>query len=410
MKKIFEVALGVVTSLGGFLEAGSIATAAQAGALFRFALLWPVLLGTIVVIFLIEMTGRLSAVSGHPLPSAVRERFGFNFYFVQIVAETLVDVLVLASEIGAASIALQLMTGVSYRVWALPVVLLGWVLLWKGTFGTIEYGVSLFGLLTLVFVVAVYALHPDAGEAARGLAPSLPSHDAATYGFLAVSILGATISPYLFNFYSSGAVEDEWNESDLVPNRITATLGMGFGGLTSMAVVICAACVFFPRGIVLKTYEQVALCVAAPLGKWGYWILAAALFIACFGAALELSLDLAYVYAQAFGWSWGENKKPRDAARFSLVYSLVLFVAAIPVVLGADPLKLTLFSMAITAVILPIVVLPLLAIMNDRKFLKRHTNGPVGNVVVFVSILLAFIIAVVAIPLELMGGAGRLSP
>src|SRR4029078_5302341 len=39
VKKIFNLLLGVVTSIGGFVEAGSISTAAQAGATFGFALL-----------------------------------------------------------------------------------------------------------------------------------------------------------------------------------------------------------------------------------------------------------------------------------------------------------------------------------------------------------------------------------
>ena len=38
MKKIFEIALGIVTSIGGFLEIGSMATAAQAGAEFGYRL------------------------------------------------------------------------------------------------------------------------------------------------------------------------------------------------------------------------------------------------------------------------------------------------------------------------------------------------------------------------------------
>lgn len=65
MTKIFEIALGIVTSIGGFLEAGSVATAAQAGAAFRFQLAWAVVLGTVCLIFLIEMAGRLAAVSKH---------------------------------------------------------------------------------------------------------------------------------------------------------------------------------------------------------------------------------------------------------------------------------------------------------------------------------------------------------
>src|SRR4051812_17926382 len=160
MKKLFEIAMGIITSIGGFLEVGSIATSAQAGALFAFQLVWPIVLGTICVIFLIEMSGRLAAISHHPLPSAVRKRLGFNYYIIPLIAGTVVDLLVLASEIGGASVGLQLMTGISFQWWAPLVALMAWALLWYGNFETIEYGVSLLGLITLVFVVAAIKLHP----------------------------------------------------------------------------------------------------------------------------------------------------------------------------------------------------------------------------------------------------------
>src|SRR5204863_4167414 len=65
VKRLVEVALGVVTSIGGFLEAGSMATSAQAGAEFGYHLLWAVGLGTLCAIVLVEMSGRLAAVSHH---------------------------------------------------------------------------------------------------------------------------------------------------------------------------------------------------------------------------------------------------------------------------------------------------------------------------------------------------------
>ena len=65
MGKLLEVALGIVTGIGGFLEAGSLATAAQAGAGFGFQLIWAIALGSICIAFLTEMAGRLAAVSHH---------------------------------------------------------------------------------------------------------------------------------------------------------------------------------------------------------------------------------------------------------------------------------------------------------------------------------------------------------
>src|SRR5690348_11951853 len=129
-KQAFEIALGVITSVGGFLEVGSIATAAQAGALFGFQLLWPIALGTLCLIFLIEMSGRLAAISHHPLPSAVRERFGFHYFAMPLFAETIIDALVLASEIGGVCVGLQLLTGIRFFYWALPVAFAVWLFLW----------------------------------------------------------------------------------------------------------------------------------------------------------------------------------------------------------------------------------------------------------------------------------------
>ncbi|WP_013320689.1 NRAMP family divalent metal transporter [Gloeothece verrucosa] len=403
-QKILEVGLGILTSIGGFLDVGAIATSAQAGSSFGFQLIWAILLGTVCVIVLVEMSGRLAAVSKHTLIDAVRERLGFRFLIIPLIAEIIVDLLVLAAEIGGVCIALQLVTGISFQWWALPVAFLIWLLLWKGNFSIIENGVSVLGLITLAFVFATIKLHPSLTQLGSGLLPSLPKQDTPHYLFIAVSILGALISPYLFYFYSSGAVENRWSEEDISINRVVAVLGMGFGSIVSLGVLIVAALVFYPNGIQVDQYEQVALILTQPLGYWGFVLFAASLGITCFGAALEVSLDNAYIVSQAFGWNWGENLRPKQAARFCLVYSVLLFLASMLMVIGIDPLQLTLFSMALTAVILPLVVIPFLIIMNDESYIGNHRNHWLNNTIVIFIIALTFVLAVAAIPLEMLGG------
>ncbi|HET9982208.1 MAG TPA: divalent metal cation transporter [Longimicrobiales bacterium] len=404
MKKLLEIALGVVTSIGGYLDAGTIATAAAAGALFGFDLLWVIPLGTLCAICLVEMSGRLSAVSRHTLRDAMRERLGFDFFVLTLVLGLVVDVSVLAAELGGMAIAAELLTGIAFRWWALPAAVLTWLILWKGTFGVIEKGVALLGLVTVSFLAAAWTLHPPVGALARGLVPSLGAGDRFRYWFLAVAILGSLISPYLFYFYSSGAVEEKWDESYLGVNRIVATLGMAFGGIIAMAVLVVAAMVFHPNGIRVERYEQATLLLTAPFGRAGFYLFAASLGIACLGAALELALAVGYDFAQGFGWRWGQNRRPRDAARFALVYTGALAVAAIPIALGVDPLGVTVLSMAFTALVLPFVVLPFLALMNDRGYLREHTNHRLANAVVLAVVVLAFVLAVVSIPLQILGG------
>jgi len=266
VKKLLEISLGIVTSVGGFLEIGSIATAAQAGADFSFQLIWAVLLGGLCIIFLVEQSGRLSAVSGHTIPGAIRERFGFNYFFILFVILGLVTLLVLGAEIGGVCVAIELATGISFQWWAVPVALLMWLLIWKGTFGIIEKGVSILGLVTLSFIVGAVIMHPDWHAVVRGAVPTLPAHDKSHYWFIAVSVLGASISPYLFFFYSSGAIEDHWDENYINVNRIIATVGMSFGTFISVAVLVLAAVIFPPRGIHVDHYSQLALLLLDSLG------------------------------------------------------------------------------------------------------------------------------------------------
>ena len=74
MKTLLGVTLGIMTALGGFVDFGQIVFTLQAGAAFRYALLWPVVLGTIAIIVYMEMCGRIAVVAREPVFAIVRDR------------------------------------------------------------------------------------------------------------------------------------------------------------------------------------------------------------------------------------------------------------------------------------------------------------------------------------------------
>jgi Mn2+/Fe2+ NRAMP family transporter len=404
MKRVLEIALGIVTSIGGFLEIGSIGTAEQAGAEFGYRLVWAIVLGTLCVGFLAEMSGRFAAVSGRTIADAMRERFGARFFSIPLIVVTMVSLAQLSVELGGAAVALELLFGGTYRLWVLLVVLFVWLTLWRQTFKRIENATALLGLVTIVFAVAAVKVHPDFGNVARHAIPHGSDGGGARYWFIAVSIIGATISPYLLYFYSSGAVEDKWDKSYVVPNRIIAGVGMGFGSALSIAILVVAAVVFHPFGQKIEDYHDASRLLNGPIGWAGLWLFAVALLIACLGAAFEVSLAISYFVSQGLGWRWGEDLEPAENARFSLTYTVAILVAAVPMVLGVEPLRLTGITMAITAAILPLSILPFLVIMNDSDYLGAHTNRPLGNGVVLVVGVISCLIALVAVPLQWMGG------
>ena len=404
MNKLAEVALGVITGIGGFLEVGSLATSAQGGSEFGFRLGWAVLLGSISLMVLMEAGGRLSAVSDRTLADQLRERFGIRFFMLPLVVGLVVSVLVLSAEIGGVGLALQMATGVRVQFWAIPVAFMAWLLLWRGTFTAVENGTAFLGLVSVIFAIGAAALHPHWAAVGAGLLPRRPTHDAARYWYLAVSILGASISPYLYMFYSSGALEDGWTTEDLGVNRITSVLGNVFGGGLSLMVLVAAAMVFLPRQIRIDAYEQIALILTPVLSHPGFVFFLATLAITCFGTTLEIALAIAYLLAQGLGWQWSENLRPSADSRFSMTYTVVLLLAALPVLLGANILHVTNISMVVTAASLPVTVVPMVVLMNDREVMGKSVNGAFANIALIAIAVMSCAIMLAAIPLQLLGG------
>jgi len=407
MKKWFGLALGIVTATGGFLDAGTVATSGEAGAKYGLGLIWAILVATVAVILLVEMSGRFAAVSKKAYASAIREEFGFKFYLLPLLSELIAESLLLAAEIGGIAIALSLFTGISWHYLFPVAALLVWIMAWRAPFSLIENGPALLGLLTLSFVVAIVVLGGLPKELLPTLwKPEIKSGELADYLYLVAAILGATISPYLLYFYSSGAREEKWTEGSLLLNRVTAIVGMGFGSLGSIALVVLGAIVLQPLNISSSTLGELGLAMAKPFGQIGAFLFAGALFATCLGAALEVVLAVSYNIAQGFGWEWGENKKPVEAPRFNLVLLLFLLIAVGIGLLGMDPLQLALLASTVIALFLPFSLSPLLVIMNDQDYLGNKTNGRFINIAMIVILIIAFLVAIVSLPLEILSGGG----
>jgi Mn2+/Fe2+ NRAMP family transporter len=343
-------------------------------------------------------------MSKRTIAAAIRERFGIHFHVVPLGAELILDTLLLTAELGGAAIALKLLTGIGFQWWIPPIALVAWVILWLSGFMVVEYGIGLLGMVTVSFILAAWRLGPDAGDLARSFIPSLPSHDSLRYAFLAISIVGATVSPYLLNFYSSGTIEEEVTQDELWVNTATAYGGTVFGSTVSMGVLVTSAMVMQPLHITVDSFEQAALMFVPAFGHWAVVLFALALGIGCLGAALEISLNMGYLLSQVFGWSWGSSRPRVENARFSCAFTVVLLAASTIAVLGFDPLRLTMISVALTVVVMPLMVLPFLVLMNDSKFVKDRTNTRVGNAVLAVLTVAGALMALVVIPLEILGG------
>ncbi len=409
MRRLFAVALGILTAIGGFVDIGDMVTNALVGSRFGLSLVWVVVTGVIGICVFAEMSGRVAAISGRPTFDLVRERLGPRVGFANLVASMAVTLLTFIAEIGGVALALELASSVNYLLWIPLAGFAVWLVLWRVKFSLMENVFGLLGLSLIVFAVAVWQLGPDWStlwnDASR---PSVPaSEDAPTYFYYAVALFGAAMTPYEVFFFSSGGVEERWGPRDLTTMRTNVLVGFPLGGVLSVAIAASTTLVFLPVGVQVDTLGQVGLPVAVSLGKMGLAVALIGFFAATFGAACETGLSVGYSISQYFGWQWGKYVRPREAARFHVVLLLATITGIAVLLTTVDPIKVTEYSVVFSAIALPLTYFPILVVANDPDYMGEKVNGRVANALGSVYLVIVLAAALAAIPLMILTKAGQ---
>ncbi|MBA3806967.1 MAG: Nramp family divalent metal transporter [Solirubrobacterales bacterium] len=404
MKKVFQVALGIIAAIGGFVDIGELVFDTQAGADYRYQLLWAVPVGVVGIVVFAEMTGRVATVSGRPVFDVVRMRMGLSVGLVTLVASLLINLITLAAEVGGAALVLQLLFDVNVSTLILVSVVSLLLIVYFVPFGGIERIFGYLGCALLVYVAAAIHLKPNWHQVAKGLVPSW--QPSALYAYFVVGVIGAAMVPYEVYFYSSGAIENRWSIKDLGLNRANAVLGFTLGGILSIALIVVAGEVFFTPQIQPGYLGTTALGAQQAYGEAGLLLALLGMLFAVGGAAVECAFSGAYTLAQFAGWEWGKYRRPRDAPRFTFAWVAFFAMAFVIVETGVDPVLLTEYAVILSVVALPLTYLPVLLIARDRTFMGDHANGFLANAFGWLYFAIILVVSLAAIPLMLITDGG----
>jgi Mn2+/Fe2+ NRAMP family transporter len=409
MTKIFAVALGILTAIGGFVDIGDLVTNAVVGSRFGLALAWVIPVGVLGICLFAQMSGRVAAVSGRATFEIIRDKLGPRAALANLGASFFVNLMTITAEIGGVALALQLATDVGPMLWIPVAAFAVWVVIWRVGFQTMENVAGMLGLCLIVFAVSVFLLHANWADLGhQALAPAIPqSESAATYWYFAIALFGAAMTPYEVFFFSSGAVEEGWSVKDLGKSRLNVLVGFPLGGTLSLAIAACAAVVLLPATIEVTSLSEVVLPVIVAGGKLALAFALVGIFAATFGAALETTLSAGYTIGQYFGWAWGKFRRPAQAARFHVVMIVCLIIGCAVLATGADPVMITEYSVVFSAIALPLTYLPILLVANDPEYMGEHVNGRVMNGFAMTYLVIILAASAAAIPLMIVTGAGQ---
>jgi manganese transport protein len=406
VKSLLQIALGIIAAIGGFLDIGDLVFNTQAGALYRYDLLWAVVLGTVGIAIYSEMSGRVAGITGRPVFDVIRTRMGFGTGLVVLLASTFVNVLTVAAELGGLAIVLELLFDAPFSLFvvvaAIGLVIIVALLPFSGVERVFGYG----GLLLLVFIAVAVHQGPEWGDVAKGFVPSFAS--STLYFYFVVGVFAAALMPYEVYFYSSGAIEEGWTEEDLRENRLNAVVGYALGGVLASALVVVSGYLLHPLGVEPNDLGTVALPAQDAFAETGLLMALGGMLFCVGGAAIDSSFSAAYNLAQFLGWEWGRERGPRRAPRFTASWLLFVLLAMMIVESGVNPVEITEYSVVFSVVALPLTYLPILLIAGDRSLMGEHVNGRISSTLGWIYFVVICVLALAAVPLLVAtnGGGG----
>lgn len=410
MRRIWQLFLGIMAATGGFVDIGELVFTVQAGAQFRYMLLWVTVLGTIGIILFSEMCGRIAAIPKLTTFHIIKSKFGPKLGFATLLASNIVNVLTCAAELGGVAIIMRLLFGGKFSLWLIVVtaVLIGTIYVLP--FKYIERVFGLSGLVMITFVVVAIALHPQWLELAKGFVPRTPGGDTQhllLYAYFTVGIFSALLMPYEVYFYSSGGIEEEWEHTDLPDNKLTSVVGFSMGAVVSGALIVVGAAFYAPRQLNPEQLGSSALASAFQFGKVGLLLALLGMLATVAGSAVETCLAGAYNFCQFFHYKWGRRLTPQQTPVFTKTW-IIIFVIAMGITLtGYDPIKIVEYSVMFAVVVLPLTYAPILIVASDETIMGQYANSQFQRILGWIMFALVTIAAAAAVPLMIVTEMGK---
>jgi Mn2+/Fe2+ NRAMP family transporter len=337
-------------------DVGSIITAAQSGALWRYTLVLPQILLIPFLYFIQEITVRLGIVTHKGHAELVRLHFGRGWAYLSSSTLFLAALGALVTEyVGVASIGE--LFGITRWVSVPLAMAFLVVLVVSGSYRHVERVAILVGLFELLFIPAALLSHPDWGAAGHGMI-SQPLLNA-DYRFLLAVNVGAVIMPWMI-FYQQGAVIDKkLGKGDLRAARMDTLLGAIVTQIIMIAVIVATASASSHARTSLQenSVANIVDSLQPLLGSMGAKILVG-LGIGGAGlvAAIVVSLAGAWGVGEALGVKKSLNLQFGEARGFYVAFIVANLIGAGVVLSGVALTGLTLDIELLNALVLPLVL------------------------------------------------------
>ena len=361
-------------------DAGGITTYSVAGAIYGYNMLWTLFPSFIVLIVIQEMNARMGIVTGKGLADLIRENAGVKITFFIFSALYLADIGNTTTEFAGIAGSMEIF-GISKYI-SVPVMgFLVWILVVKGTYKFAERLFLIFSVSLLTYVVSAIMGHPKWSEIGHAIIrPHIPLNTQSLA--MIIGIVGTTIAPWMLFYMQSAVIEKGLKMKNYRYTIIDIVVGCIATVVVAFFIIVACASTLHVNGVHINEAKDAALALKPMAGVLASEVFAFGLFVASVFSATILPLATAFYVCEAFGFEAGIDKKWDEAREFYVLYTFILALAMVIILIPNAPLIfISLWSQVINGLMLPVVLVCMILLVNNKKIMGPHVNKPLNNVI-----------------------------
>ena len=381
-------------------DAGGITTYSVAGALYGYKLIWTLIPAFIVLLVVQEMNARMGIVTGKGLADLIRENAGVKITFIIFVGLLLADIGNTTTEFAGVAGSMEVF-GISKYISVPIVAFMVWIMVVKGNYKIAERIFLIFSVSLLMYVVSAIMGKPDWHSIGKAIVKPQMDFDQQTIEVI-IGLIGTTIAPWMQFYMQSSVIEKGLKMKNYRFTLIDILVGCVATVTVAFFIIVACASTLHVNGVTINEAKDAAMALKPLAGAISSQVFAFGLFIASIFSATILPLATAFYVCEAFGFEAGIDKKWDEAREFYFLYTAIIVLGALIILIPNAPLILiTLWSQITNGLLLPVVLVCMILLVNNKKIMGQYTNKPFQNIIgwLTVGILVALSAILVVMPI-----------
>ena len=396
LKKILVLIGPGLFLIGYNIGTGSVTTMASAGSRWGMSLIWTVVLSCIFTFIGIWAFSRYTLATGETILYAIKKRFPFG----RPIAFFIMSALIIAEFMGISglmAIVVDILQEwisftVGYSSWIVKLIItismafILFVILWRGRYQFLEKILAItVAIMGICFIATSFFIVPSWGVIISGLVPAIPKESNAT--LIIAGMAGTTFSSAMLYCRSITLKEKGWTLLQSGRARTDAIISVIAMFVLSISVMICAAGTLYVIGKPIEETIDMVRIIEPLAGNFAITLFMIGIVGAGVSSLIPTILIAPWVISDI------TKQKINPGSRLNRIFITIgILIAMIGPYLKTKPVSLMILTMALLAIILPLSIIGITVLLN-QKHLGEYKSNIWVNLGLFATIIFSFIMS-----------------